>query len=116
MILAYATPGLLILFACIYLIVAVPVVFIVSLLIFIIFQFQRFGVFVSPCFPNAILPFALANACLTFYFFYWVRQPQDVCSASDYLWIASVASSIVLLVISALQARHPKPHVTKGCG
>jgi len=108
MIFAQALPPLWMMIASIYLLVAVPTVFIVSLLIFIIFQFQRFGVFVSPCFPNAILPFALANAGLTFYFFYWIRQPQDAFGTTDCLWISSIAVAIFLLLLSSWQSQRTK--------
>jgi len=114
MIFAQALPPLWMMIASLYLLLAVPTVFIVSLLIFITIQFHRFGAYVSPCFPNSFLPFAITNAGLTFYFLYWIRQPQDTFSIMEFLWTGSIVVSILLLSLSSWQSQKAKRSTEQG--
>jgi hypothetical protein len=108
MILAQALPPLWMMIASVYLLVAVPATFVISLLIFVHFQLSRLSVFTSRCIPISVLPISFLNLGLTVYFFFGLRQPGEVLSLVDWAWVLSVVCSPILLIACSLHCLKAK--------
>jgi hypothetical protein len=105
MIFAYAVPSLGLMIASLYLMMAVPIVIFASVLIFILFQLRRFGVFSSPCIPNCIIPFSLLNIGLSFYF---IDLGNLKLTTGDSFWMIAQIASLILLILSSWQSQKAK--------
>ena len=109
MILAYALPPLWMMVSAAYLLVAVPMVFISSVLTLAFdhksLARRRSGIAIK----FTLLGFSILNLALTFYFFFWGRQPGENLAFIDLAWTVSVICAPILLSVSALRyftARH----------
>jgi len=100
--------------ASIYLLVAVPTVFVVSILIFVLTQFRSKGVFVIPAFSLSILPFAIMNLGLVLYIYLILDQTDRKTTSVDWIWFSTIIGSIILLIISSRQSRSIKRSTEQG--
>lgn len=109
--LAYAVPPLWMMIAAVYLLIAVPLVFVVSVLMFGLTRTKKGAAFNLPTFPLSILVFSLLNLGLTIYFFFCLREPGEEAGIFDWLWTLTVVCSPILLsvcLIHAFKAKHQK--------
>jgi hypothetical protein len=109
MTLAYALPPLWMMVSAVYLLIAVPTVFICSVLTFA-FDRKTIARRTSGIAINfTLLGFSILNLGLTVYFFFWRRQPGEHLAFIDLAWTVSVICAPILLSVSALRyftARH----------
>ena len=110
MTLAYALPSKLIVISAAYLLLALPLVFLTTLLI-LVYASKRF-------FPSTIifttLGFSLVNLCLSLAFWIFAHKPKELVGLFDLLWIVTVVLSPVALVYSL--GRNIKRRNTEQCG
>ncbi len=103
MILAYALPPLWMMVSAAYLLIAVPTVFISSVLTLALdhksLARRRSGITIK----FTLLGFSILNLALTFYFFFWGRQPGENLAFIDLAWTVSVICAPILLSVSALR-------------
>ena len=105
MILAYALPPVWLMLAAVYLLIAVPTVFIASVMTFALNPKSSGRDTGSRAFTLTLLGLSLLNLSLTFYFFFWLGDPRSHVALGDlalldFAWIASVTCSPILLSAS----------------
>ncbi len=109
--LAYAVAPFWMMIAAVYLLIAVPLVFFVSVVMFGLTRMKKGATPNLPAIPLSILVFSILNLGLPFYFFFWLREPGEEAGAFDWLWTLTVVCSPILLSIStkhAFNAKHKK--------
>lgn len=103
MILAYALPPLWMMVSAAYLLIAVPTVFISSVLTLAFdhksLARRRSGIAIK----FTLLGFSILNLALTFYFFFSGRQPGENLAFFDLAWTVSVICAPIMLMLSAMR-------------
>lgn len=104
--------------AAVYQLLAVPLVFIISLLIF--FRLGPLGTLTSPRFAAAFIPLAILNLGLTLFFVFGLSQPVESEEPGlspaliDWAWLAAVGCSPIFLIISSLRGGGVKTRESSG--
>lgn len=106
MTLAYAIPPLWMILAAVYMLLAVPLVGILSALLF--FRVGPIGRLTTAGFPAGTLPFAVLNLALTLYFFFGTAELGEILTPIDWAWLAAVVCSPAMLLLCILRAGESK--------